>query len=235
VSGARVEVRDLTLRFAGDDPTETITALDDLSIAIGSGESVGIVGQSGSGKTSLLNMIGAMDRPTSGVVEVDGVDVTNLTSRQRVLYRRRIGYVFQQFYLLPGLGALENVAAPLAPYTKARTARTVARRRLDQVGMSGRERSRPGQLSGGQQQRVAIARALVQDPVLVLADEPTGNLDRKTGAHVVDILLSLCNERATTLLFVTHDPEIAARCDRVVELANGRMVEPGSALEDALG
>ncbi|MHB8246853.1 MAG: ABC transporter ATP-binding protein [Acidimicrobiales bacterium] len=198
-------------------------ALEDVSLTIASGESISVVGASGSGKSTLLNLIGMMDIPTSGSVLLDGVDVTQLTTTDRARGRRTVGFVFQQFNLIPGLGALENVAAPLLPYTKRRVARLMAMNALGEVGLSGRERSLPSQLSGGQQQRVAIARALVVNPGLLLADEPTGNLDSGTSDSILDVLDQIREHRSMTCLIVTHNVEVSKRCDRIVALRGGHL------------
>jgi putative ABC transport system ATP-binding protein len=219
VTGARVVVSDVVKRFEG--PDAPVVALARIGLTIEPGEAVAIVGESGSGKSTLLNLIGAMDAPSSGSVLLDGVELATLGSRERAGIRRRIGQVFQQFHLLPELGALENVAAPLVPYTSARSARRLARDCLEQVGLAPRERALPSQLSGGQQQRVAIARALVVDPVLILADEPTGNLDAFTARAVLDLLHQVRERLATTLVLVTHDPQVAGSCDRIVRLQAG--------------
>jgi putative ABC transport system ATP-binding protein len=221
--GASIEIEKLLRRHETNDAAETVTALAGVTLSIAAGEAIAIVGVSGSGKSSLLNAIGAMDQPTSGSVVVDGTDITRLGRSERSMFRRRIGYVFQQFHLLASLGALENVAAPLVPYTRARTARARARQCLADVGLATRERALPGQLSGGQQQRVAIARAIVTDPVLLLADEPTGNLDAFTGHAILELLLGLREARSTTLVLVTYDPAVASCCDRVIHLHEGRI------------
>lgn len=215
-SGASIEVKDVRRVFEARDTS--VVALDGVSLSISAGESVAIVGESGSGKSTLLHLIGGIDQPTSGAVTVDGVDITVLGTRSRADYRRRVGFVFQQYHLLPSLGLLENVVAPVAPYQRARDSRKKARRLLEEVGVIGRDRSLPGELSGGQQQRVAIARALINDPCIILADEPTGNLDPATAANVLEVLIDTRAERGTTLVLVTHDLAIARACDRVIHL-----------------
>ncbi|MHB8245466.1 MAG: ABC transporter ATP-binding protein [Acidimicrobiales bacterium] len=223
MTGASIEVSELVRRFDAGAASESVTALAGVNVSIAPGEAVAIVGESGSGKSSLLNAIGAMDEPTSGSVIVDGVDITALSPSGRALQRRRLGFVFQQFHLLPSLGALENVLAPLVPYTRPRVARKRARQCLAEVGLGSRERALPGQLSGGQQQRVAIARALVTDPILLLADEPTGNLDTFTAHSILQLLLEVRERLSTTLVLVTHDAAVAASCDRVIRLHEGRI------------
>jgi putative ABC transport system ATP-binding protein len=179
--GASVAVESLCKRYQ-TGPT-TITALDGVSFSIEAGGMVAITGPSGSGKSTLLHLLGAMDVADSGAVRVGDVEVTALSRREQVHYRRRIGFVFQRFYLLPALTALDNVAAPLLPYRTDFDKHGRARELLRAVGLAGREDSLPSELSGGEQQRVAIARALINDPILLLADEPTGNLDSETGVR----------------------------------------------------
>jgi putative ABC transport system ATP-binding protein len=226
--GAQVQLAGLTRRY-GSGPA-AITALDDVSVTIRAGEAVALVGPSGSGKSTLLHLVGAMDRPTAGTITVGGQSVHDLTRPEAARYRRRIGFVFQRFHLLAALSALDNVLTPLLPLHLRANPETKARTLLEQVGLAGREGSLPAQLSGGQQQRVAIARALINDPVVILADEPTGNLDTSTGADIITLLMSLRDQRGTTLLVATHGPAIAARCDRTVHLLDGRItpnVVPG--------
>ena len=170
-----------------------------------------------------MHLIGAMDVPDEGSILVGGREVTTLRGREQVLFRRRIGFVFQRFHLLPALSALDNVAAPLLPYRTGFDKLERARALLRAVGLEGREDSLPSRLSGGQQQRVAIARALVNDPVLLLADEPTGNIDSQTGAEIMELLLGLRSSRGMTIIVATHDSLIASRCDRVARLRDGRV------------
>ena len=201
----------------------SVTALDGVSFEVASGVgSVAVTGPSGSGKSTLLHLIGGLDRPTSGVVEVDGRDVGTLRGRQLVAHRRSVGFVVQRYNLLPGLTAVENVAVPLLPLRPGAEVWSRARALLDRVGLGGRERSLPGELSGGEQQRVAIARALVAEPDLVLADEPTGNLDSVNAEGVVDLLLDIAGHGATVLV-ATHDPGVAARCRQHLSFADGRL------------
>jgi putative ABC transport system ATP-binding protein len=166
-----------------------------------------------------------MDVPDEGTIRVDGEEVTSLSRAERVAYRRRVGFVFQRFHLLPALTALANVAAPLLPYRVGFDKHERSRELLAAVGLSGREDALPSELSGGQQQRVAIARALAGDPVLLLADEPTGNLDSRTSEELIELLLRLRAERGTTVIVATHDPVIASRCDRIVRLHDGRVLD----------
>jgi putative ABC transport system ATP-binding protein len=184
-----------------------------------------IAGPSGSGKSTLLHMTGAIDLPSTGEVVVDGQVLTALNPRQRALFRRRIGFVFQRYHLLPALTAANNVLAPVLPYRTTFDKSARARELLAAVGLDGRERALPSQLSGGQQQRVAIARALVNEPGLLLADEPTGNLDSAAGKEIIDLLLRLREEHGMTVIVATHDAQIAAQCDRLVRLRDGRIVD----------
>ncbi len=194
-----------------------------ISLAIGRGEAVGLVGPSGSGKSTLLMTMAGLERPDSGRVVVDGTDLSGLDEDALARFRgRRIGIVFQSFHLVPTMTALENVALPLELAGEA-DAFDRARAELDLVGLGERLHHYPSQLSGGEQQRVAIARAVVPNPAILVADEPTGNLDEGTGASIVDLLFSLKRERGSTLVLVTHDLDLARRCDRVVRLRSGRV------------
>ncbi len=205
--------------------SRTLTILEDVSVEIHSGESVAVVGASGSGKTTLLAMLAGLDVPSAGRVYTDGQDLSGLDEDGRARARRdRIGFVFQSFQLLPALTALENVMLPLELAGEA-DARRRARAILQRVGLADRLDHYPRQLSGGEQQRVAIARAFVVEPKVVFADEPTGNLDVRTGDEIVTQMFDLNHERGTTLVLVTHDERLAARCQRRIELAAGRIVE----------
>lgn len=203
----------------------TIVALDRVSLAIPAGAVVGVTGPSGSGKSTLLHVVGAMDKPDDGRIAVGDTDVTSLNRKREVEYRRRIGFVFQRFHLLPALTAADNVVAPLLPYRTHFDKFEKARELLAAVGLAGRESAVPSRLSGGQQQRVAIARALVNDPNLLLADEPTGNVDSATAGEIMQLLLDLRDERGMTIVVATHDPLIATRCDRIVRLVDGRVLD----------
>jgi putative ABC transport system ATP-binding protein len=197
--------------------------LKGISLEIGRGEAVGLVGPSGSGKSTLLMTMAGLERPDAGRVIVDGVDLTGLDEDALARFRgRRIGIVFQQFYLVPTMTALENVALPLE-LANEEGAFERAQEELRLVGLGERLHHYPAQLSGGEQQRVAIARALVANPAIVVADEPTGNLDDTTGASIIDLLFALKRDRGSTLILVTHDLELARRCDRVVRLRSGRI------------
>jgi putative ABC transport system ATP-binding protein len=202
----------------------TVEALSRVTLSVGAGEFVAIAGPSGSGKTTLLNLIGCLDTPSSGEIVIDGENVVALSTGKRAdLRARKLGFVFQTFNLIPVLTAYENVEYPLLIRPRAGDIGERVRAALAQVGLAERARHRPSELSGGQQQRVAIARALVGDPALVLADEPTANLDSATGNDIVDLMRRLNRERGTTFVFSTHDPRIMKAADRVVEISDGRL------------
>src|SRR5688500_4416019 len=201
-----------------------LTILAGISFEIRAGEAVAIVGVSGSGKSTLLGLLAGLDTPTGGRVRINGHDVFALDEDGRASLRARmVGFVFQSFQLLPAMTALENVMLPLE-LAGARDARAAARAMLERVGLTERLGHYPKQLSGGEQQRVAIARAFVTRPAILLADEPTGNLDSATGSQVIDLMFELNRERGTTLLLVTHDEVLSKRCDRVLHLAGGKLV-----------
>jgi putative ABC transport system ATP-binding protein len=223
VAAARVQIEGLTKRYTTGGAE--LVALDAIDLTVASGAFVAIVGPSGSGKSTLLHLLGAMDEADAGTIRVDEQEVSRLSSSAQVGYRRRIGFVFQRFHLLPALTVVDNVAAPLLPYRTDFDKLDRARKLLDAVGLAGRENALPSELSGGQQQRVAIARALMNNPVLLLADEPTGNLDSQTGSEIIDLLLDLRERHAMTMLVATHDQVIASRCDRIVRLLDGRIVD----------
>ncbi|MGH9069301.1 MAG: ABC transporter ATP-binding protein [Acidimicrobiales bacterium] len=203
----------------------TQLALAGVDLAVEPGAMVAVMGPSGSGKSTLLHLVGGMDTPTGGTLQVGGLDLIGLSTTQRARYRRSIGFVFQRFHLLSSLGALENVLAPLIPRRPGKAEVDRAASVLAEVGLADRAASLPSELSGGEQQRVAIARALVSDPGLVLADEPTGNLDSATGARVLDLMTELHRRRGTTMLVATHDEAVAGRCHRIVHLADGKVVD----------
>jgi len=216
-----IELRDVTkvVRSGSGD----LTILHPLTLTIESGRAAAITGPSGSGKSTLLGLIAGLDAPTSGKIVVDGVTLTRLDEEKLARLRgSRIGIVFQFFHLIPSLTALENIMVPLELADRD-DAKTRAEALLADVGLSDRGHHYPSQLSGGEQQRVAIARALANDPVVLLADEPTGNLDSATGRQVIDILLDVNRRRGTTLVLVTHDPELAAMADMTVQLRDGRI------------
>jgi putative ABC transport system ATP-binding protein len=218
------ELRDASRSF-GDDSTQ-VHALDGLTLTINRGEFVAVFGPSGSGKTTLLQLLGALDRPTGGSIHFEGRRLGELgDSALAELRLRAMGFVFQQFNLIPTLTAVENVEASLAPLGRSRTERRdKAEMHLEGVGLAERAGHLPTQLSGGEQQRVAIARALARSPRVVLADEPTGNLDTRNGEMVMDELARLNTELEITLVLVTHDEWIAERADRVLRLADGRLI-----------
>ena len=206
---------------SGDAP---LTILDDVSFVVEPGASIAIVGASGSGKTTLLGLLAGLDRPTSGEIRIDGAALSVLDEDALAAMRQRLlGFVFQSFQLLPALTALENVMLPLE-LAGATDAQARAKTWLDRVGLGKRITHYPRQLSGGEQQRVAIARAFAGEPKLLMADEPTGNLDGATGVEVADLMFRLNREHGTTLVLVTHDLSLAARCGRRISLAAGRVV-----------
>jgi putative ABC transport system ATP-binding protein len=224
VADALYEVRDAVRTFRRGD--QTIRAVDGVSLRVDEAELVSLEGPSGSGKTTLLQLLGALDRPSGGHVLFDGRDLAALRDRELAALRLgAFGFVFQQFNLIPTLTALENVEAGLAPAKVARRelrGRSLAR--LAAVGLADRAAHLPTQLSGGEQQRVAIARALVTGPRIILADEPTGNLDTRSGAEIVDLLAALAAENGTTVIVATHDAELAARAPRRLAMRDGRIV-----------
>jgi len=218
-----IELRDVSKTvMSGSEP---LTILHPLSLDIPRGHFLAIVGPSGSGKSTLLGLLAGLDAPTSGSVSIDGVDITKLDEdRLAKLRGEKIGFVFQFFHLIPSLTALENVSVPME-IIGVRNARPNAERLLEEVGLTGRAHHYPAQLSGGEQQRVALARALANDPPIVLADEPTGNLDTRNGRHIMDLLRKIHTERGTTIVLVTHDAELASTADGRLVLRDGRVVE----------
>jgi putative ABC transport system ATP-binding protein len=223
-AGAIVEVRDLVREYRMGD--EVVHALRGVSFTVQRAEYVAIVGPSGCGKSTLLNLLGVIDRPTSGTVAIGGERVDQLSDGRATEFRlRRIGFVFQRFYLMQALSARENVELPLAEAGMAGAPRRErARALLDYVGLGRRESHRPSQLSGGEQQRVAIARALANEPALLLADEPTGELDVRTGAEMIALFHRL-NADGTTIVVVTHDEELARAAKRVIHMRDGAIVD----------
>lgn len=221
-----LKVTDLKRNFRSGDTT--VRAVDGITFTVPEGQFASIVGKSGSGKSTLLSLLGALDKPTHGTIEVDGKDITQLHDHALIGYRcRKIGFVFQSYNLVPNLTALENVMLPMefaGVPKKARVER--ARQLLQQVGLSEDQIARkPGRLSGGQQQRVSIARALANKPRLILADEPTGNLDSATGKMIFDLLHELARSEKTTIVVVTHDLSIAGKTDRTFRLQDGTLAE----------
>lgn len=206
------------------DATDTLAILQDIHFSIPENETVAIIGASGSGKTTLLSLLAGLDTPTSGTVRLCGIDIFAMNEDERAMLRKKLlGFVFQSFQLLPHLTALENVMLPLelqgAPHADSR-----ARSLLERVGLSSRIRHYPRYLSGGEQQRVALARAFITEPQLLFADEPTGNLDTKTGQDIIELMFAMHREHRMTLVLVTHDMEIAAKCHRVIEIRDGKMM-----------
>ncbi|NYE28111.1 putative ABC transport system ATP-binding protein [Rhodanobacter sp. K2T2] len=221
-SRALLETRDVSKSVSG--PEGKLDILQNVSLQIQPGESFAIVGASGSGKTTLLGLLAGLDTPNSGSIILDGNVLERMDEEARADLRRRlVGFVFQSFHLLPALTAEENVMLPLE-LEGSSDARTRARAALEAVGLAARRKHYPAQLSGGEQQRVAIARAFVHSPRVLFADEPTGNLDQRTGHHICDMLFALNRDHHTTLVLVTHDATLAARCDRRIELEEGRVV-----------
>jgi len=223
VTGSLVLSR-VTKRY-GIAKDRQVTAADEVSLTVGAGEYVALTGASGSGKSTLLHLIGAIERPDSGTVTANGVEVTALRGGPLAAYRRTVGFVFQRYHLLPALTALDNVIAPVLPYRTSWSKRDRGRELLDAVGLAGREQSLPSRMSGGEQQRVAIARALVNSPSLLLADEPTGNLDSRNATEILELLGELRGRSGMTIILATHDAQIAARCDRLVRLRDGAVVD----------
>jgi putative ABC transport system ATP-binding protein len=212
-----------------------VQALSGVNLEVNKGEFVAIMGPSGSGKTTLLNVLGCLDKPTSGRVLLDGVDVAKLPETELYKIRRnKIGFVFQTFNLLPYLNAIENVELPMECTKKSKSERrSRAGKLLEMVGLSGREEHRPQRLSAGEQQRVAIARALANDPAILLADEPTGNLDTKNKQELVKLLASLNLNQGTTIIVVTHDGQVAAHTERMLLLKDGKIVKEKQGLHSA--
>jgi putative ABC transport system ATP-binding protein len=216
-----IRIRNLSMRLSSGG--REVTILDDVSLDVPAKQFLAIVGPSGSGKSTLLGLIAGLDTPTAGSIALDGVDLTGLSEDDLArLRRQKIGYVFQSFHLIPTLTALENVAVPLElggdPDAPAHAGAL-----LEAVGLGPRAHHYPVQLSGGEQQRVAVARAFANRPTVLLADEPTGNLDSATGRQVIELLIRLNHDQGCTLVLVTHDPELAAHADRVVRLRDGRI------------
>jgi len=224
-----LEVKDLVKKFRSGDTT--VVATNDISFTVPDGQFASIVGRSGSGKSTLLSLLGALDKPTSGSIVVGQKDVTKMGDHELIGYRgRSIGFVFQNYNLVPSLTALENVALPME-FAKVPKAKRIERAKelLKEVGLADDQMNRkPGRLSGGQQQRVAIARALANKPKLVLADEPTGNLDSATGKMIFDLLHTLSRTENTTIIVVTHDLEIAGKTDKTFKLDDGKLVSDSS-------
>ena len=217
-----ISINNITKTYEGPPP---VKALDGVTLEVQKGDFVAIVGQSGSGKSTLLNMIGLLDSVTEGTIDIEGKNISELSDNELSKFRgEKIGFIFQSFFLLPGLTAQENVAEGLLYQGISRTERLEgATKVLEQVGLGDRTTHLPKELSGGQQQRVAIARALVQDPAFVLADEPTGNLDKESGLNILNILKEL-NNQGKTVIMITHNQEHADMFEKVIELVDGKVV-----------
>ena len=218
-----ISINNISKTYEGPPP---VKALDEVSLEVNQGDLVAIVGQSGSGKSTLLNMIGLLDSVTAGSIQIEGKDISDLSDNELSKFRgEKIGFIFQSFFLLPGLNAQENVAEGLLYQGISRSDRLLkAGEVLEKVGLGDRLTHLPKELSGGQQQRVAIARALVQDPAFVLADEPTGNLDKESGINILNILKDL-NNQGKTVIMITHNQEHARMFKKVVELVDGKIVK----------
>jgi putative ABC transport system ATP-binding protein len=222
-NGAAVSLRGLSKSFRSG--ASEIVAVDDVTLDLAAGSVVAVSGPSGAGKSTLLHLIGAIEAADHGTIEVGGIDLAGLRRRRLAKYRRTVGFVFQRYHLLPALTAADNVLAPVLPYRVNYDKLARARELLAAVGLADRATAVPARLSGGEQQRVAIARALMAEPALLLADEPTGNLDSRTGEEILDLLLSLRDQRGMTILVATHERQVAARCDRMIRMRDGRVID----------
>jgi putative ABC transport system ATP-binding protein len=222
-----IKAENLTKKYGTGDTV--VTAVDDISFQIKAGEFIGIMGESGAGKSTLLGMMGAMNAPTSGRLIVDDIDVYSLRQEQRADFRREfLGFIFQSFHLVPYLSVIENVMLPLAVVKAAnKEKRTMAQEALCQVGLGEKANRLPNQISGGESERVAIARAIVNEPPVLLADEPTGNLDTKTTGEIMDLLLQL-NRDGMTIIMVTHSPDCAGYARRIMRVSDGKLQEDNS-------
>ncbi len=202
-----------------------IHALREANLRINAGEFMSIMGPSGSGKTTLLNLLGALDRPTSGKIFLDGVDLTQVPERKLYeIRRKKVGFIFQHFYLIPNLTTMENVLIPVIPIKNNARFKDKAKELFSLVGLAERMKHKPNQLSGGEQQRVAICRALINDPEVLFCDEITGELDTATGEKIVGVLKDINQKRGLTVIFVTHDPQVASKSNRIVTLTDGKII-----------
>jgi len=218
-----LEAKSIFKKYKGVN--KELTVLDDINFSVEKGEILAIVGPSGSGKTTLLGLCAGLDNPTSGSISLAGSAISSMTENEKAEVRnRKVGFIFQNFQLLPTLTALENVMIPLELQGRAKGAKDKAEQLLNRVGLGGRSHHYPSQLSGGEQQRVSLARAFSNDPEILFADEPTGNLDEETGAIVEGLLFDLNKEKQTTLIIVTHDLELANKTDRIIKLKGGKIV-----------
>ena len=220
---AEIELEGLTKNYKRG--SEVIRALDGVTLTIGKGEFVAVVGRSGSGKTTMLDLLGLLLKPTSGGLRIDGVETTKLSDRERAHMRaRKVGFVFQEYNLLSGLNVLENVMLPLRYVRDGKAGRTRAAELIDRVGLTDRIKHRPTELSGGQMQRVAIARSMVNSPALILLDEPTGAVDTETAQQLVELLKKLNSEDQVTVVLVTHDLDVAGQAARQIRLKDGKVL-----------
>jgi len=219
-----VELRSVRKSY-GTGREERVKAVDDVTLTLAASSVVALTGASGSGKSTLLHLIGAMEKPETGAITVNGSDVTALRGGAVAAYRRTVGFVFQRYHLLPALTVIDNVIAPVLPYRTSYDKRKRARDLLAAVGLAGREKTLPSKLSGGEQQRVAIARALINHPAVLLADEPTGNLDSATAAEILRLLADVRRQHPMTVLLATHDPQVAAQCERMIRLRDGAVID----------
>jgi len=226
---AILELRNVTKRYESPGRTEGLLVLKDISLRVGAGESVAIAGPSGSGKTTLLNIMGSLDRPSSGTISLDGRNLGDLSDTELAKLRNtQVGFVFQLHHLLPQCTVLENVLVPALPRSRGQDPDFLerARRLLERVGLTGRIHHRPNRLSGGELQRTAVVRALINQPRILLADEPTGSLDRTSAESLSDLLVELNSEQGTSLVLVTHWPHLARKMQKVLELRDGRLLAP---------
>jgi putative ABC transport system ATP-binding protein len=226
-----LELRGVTKRY-GTGQGGQVVAADNVTVTIEPGAFVALTGASGSGKSTLLHLIGAIERPDTGTITANGTDVAGLRGGAAADYRRTVGFVFQRYNLLPGLTALDNIIAPVLPYRTRWDKRARARQLLEAVGLAGRERSLPARMSGGEQQRIAIARALINTPALLLADEPTGNLDSASATDILDLITRLRADHPMTIVLASHDPQIAARAERLIRLRDGAVIDDIALTED---